>query len=72
MANLNCLPLRAAGVNYWFFLLAHLVEGVDINMIKQKANCEMLLQKIDGEMNVQNCGFSMKVRNGDSGDIVHD
>ena len=24
---------------------------------KQNAKCEMLLRKIDGEMNVQNCGF---------------
>ena len=30
MAYLNCLPPRAAGVNYWFFLLAHLVVGVGI------------------------------------------
>ena len=27
-----------------------------------KAKCEMLLRKIDGEMNVQNCGFSAKGR----------
>ena len=26
----------------------------------------MLLRKIDGEMNVQNCGFSAKLQNGDS------
>ena len=38
-----------------FFLLAHLVMGVGI---KQNAKCEMLLPKIDGKMNVQNCGFS--------------
>ena len=25
MAHLNCLPPRAVGVNYWFFLLAHLI-----------------------------------------------
>ena len=55
MAHLNCLPPRAAGVNDWFFLLAHLMEGVDI---KQNAKCEMLLSKIYGEMKVQNCGFS--------------
>ena len=36
MAHLNCLPSRAAGVNYWFFLLTHLVVGVSI---KQNARC---------------------------------
>ena len=36
MAHLNCLPSRAAGVNYWFFLLAHVVVGVGI---KQNARC---------------------------------
>ena len=65
MAHLNCLPSRAAGVNYWFFLLAHLVVGVGI---KQSAKYEMLLRKTDGEMNVQNCGFFAKLRNGDGGD----
>ena len=69
MAHLNGLPPRAAGVNYWFFLLAHLVECVGI---KQNVKCEMLLRKIDGEMNVQNCGFSAKLRNGDGGDMPHD
>ena len=59
MALLNCLPPRAAGVNYWFFLLAHLV--VDFG-IKQNSKCEMLLRKIDDEMNVHNCGFSAKLR----------
>ena len=69
MAHQNCLPPRAAGVNYWFFLLAHLVVGIGI---KQNAKCEMLLRKIDGEMNVQNGGFSTKLRNGDGGDMLHD
>ena len=64
MAHLNCLPPRAAGVIYWFFLLVHLVLGVGI---KQK--CEMLLRKIDGKMNVQNCGF---LQNGDGGDMLRD
>ena len=32
----------------------------------------MLLCKIDGEMNVQNGGFSAKLRNGDGGDMLHD
>ena len=45
IAHLNCLPPRAADINYWFFLLAHLMVGVGI---KQNAKCEMLLRKIDG------------------------
>ena len=69
MAHLNCLPPRAAGVNNWFFLLAHLVMSVGI---KQNAKCKMLLRKTDGEMNVQNCRFSTKLRNGDGGDMLHD
>ena len=69
MAHLNCLPPRAAGVIDWFFLLAHLVVGVGI---KQNAKCEMLLRKIDGEMNVQNCRFSMKLQNGDGGNMLHE
>ena len=68
-AHLNCLPPRAAGVNYWFSWLAHLVVGVGI---KQNAKCKMLLCKIDGEMNVQNCRFSATLRNGDGGDMLHD
>ena len=36
MVHLNCLPPRAAGVNYWFYLLAHPVVGVGI---KQNAKC---------------------------------
>ena len=66
MAHLNCLPPRAAGMNYWFFLLAHLVVGVGI---KKNAKCEMLLRKINGEMNVKNCGFSAKLQNDD---MLHD
>ena len=68
-AHLNCLPSRAAGINDWFFLLAHLVVGVGIT---QNAKYEMLLRKIDGVMNVQNCGFAEKLRNGDGGDMLHD
>ena len=62
MAHLNCLPPRAAGVNYWFFLLAHLVVGVGI---KQIAKFKMLLRKIYSEINVQimhfpwNCEMQM-------------
>ena len=69
MDHLNCLPSRAAGVNDWFFLLAHLVVGIGI---KQNVKCEMLLRKIDGEINVQNCGFSAKLQNGNGGDMLHD
>ena len=50
-------------------LLSRLVVGVGI---KQNAKCEMLLRKIDGEMNVQNCGFSPKLRIEDGGDMLHD
>ena len=66
MAHLNFLPTRAAGVNYWFFLLARLMVGVDK---KQNAKCEMLLRKIDGEMNVQTVDFP---RNGDDDDMLRD
>ena len=69
MVHLNGFPPRAAGVNNWFFLLAHLVVGVGI---KQNAKCEMLLRKIDGELDVKNCGFSTKLRTGDGGDMLHD
>ena len=61
--------LLAAGVNYWFFLLAHLVVCVGI---KQNTKCEMILYKIDSEINMQNHGFSAKLRNGDGGDMLHD
>ena len=67
MAHLNSLPPRAAGVNYWFFLLARLVVGV-----VKKAKCEMLLRKMDGEMNVQNGGFSADLQTGDDGDMLYD
>ena len=69
MAHLNSLPPRAAGVNYWFFLLARLVVGVGK---KQNAKREMLHCKIDGEKNVQSGGISAKLQNGDSGDMLHD
>ena len=63
MAHLNSLPPRAAGVNYWFFLLARLMVGV----VKKQNS-----RKIDGEMNILNGGFSAKLRNGDGGDMLHD
>ena len=44
---------------------------VDVG-IKENAKCEMPLRKIDGEMNVQNCGISAKLLNRDGGDMLHD
>ena len=63
--HLNCLPPRVAGVNYWFFLLAHLVVGVGI---KENVECSC---EIEGETNVQNGGFSAKLQNGDGSDMLH-
>ena len=57
MVHLNCLPPRAAGVNYWFFLLAHLMVGVGI---KQNARC------------CYDCKIVDFLRNGDGGDMLHD
>ena len=37
-------------------LLSCLVVGVGI---MQNVKCEMVLRKIDGEMNMQNCGYSV-------------
>ena len=56
MAHLNCFPLRAAGVNFWFFIAVPFGGGC-----WYKAKCEMLLRKIDGKTNVQNCGFSREM-----------
>ena len=50
-------------------LLFPLVVGFGI---KQNSKCEVLLRKIDGEKNVQNCGFFVKLQNGDDGDMLHD
>ena len=51
-------------------LLPPLMVGVGI---KQNTKCEMLLCKIYGEKNVQNCEFSAKLRNEDGGgDMLHD
>ena len=66
MAHLNCLSLRAAGINYWFFF-----AGPSGGGCWYKAKSEMLPCKIDGEMSVQNCGFSAKLRNGDGDDMLH-
>ena len=57
MVHLNCFPPRAAGVNFWFFIAVPFGGGC-----WYKAKCEMLLRKIDSEMNVQNCGSSAKWR----------
>ena len=67
MAHLNCIPLRAAAVNFWFFIAVPFGGGC-----WHKAKCEMLLHKIDSEKNVQNCGFSVKLRNEDGGNMLHD
>ena len=67
MAHLNCFPPRAAGVNFWFFIAVPFGGGC-----WYKVKCDMLLRKIDGDMNVQNYGFSAKLRNGDGGDMLHD
>ena len=67
MAHLNCFPARAAGVNFWFFVAVPCGGGC-----WYKAKCEMLLCKIDGEKNVQNFRFSVKLWNGDCGNMLHD
>ena len=59
----------AIGAMYIKNRLGFLVVGVGV---KQNAKCEMLLRKMDGEKNVQNCGFSAKLRNGDGGEMLHD
>ena len=53
----NCFPARAASVNFWFFIAVSF-DGE----CWYKAKCKMLLCKIDGEKNVQNCGISAKWR----------
>ena len=69
MAHLNCLPPRAAGVSYWFFLLAHLVVGVGY-----KAKCEMLDAATQNRRRNERAKwwFFAKLRNGDDGDMLHD
>ena len=56
MAHLNYFHISASS------LLSLLVVGVGI---MQNLKCEMLLCKIDGEMNMQNCGYSAKFWNGE-------
>ena len=67
MAHLNFFPARAAGINLWFFIAVPFGGGC-----WYKAKCEMLLCKIDGKKNVQNCRFSAKLRNGGGGDMLYD
>ena len=55
MAHVNCFPTGAADVNFWFFIAVPFCGGC-----WYKAKCEMLLRKIEGQMNVQNCRFSAK------------
>ena len=65
-------PFFLLGLQMWTSgssLLSRLVVGVGI---KQNAKCEMLLRKIDGQMNVQNYGFSAKLHHGNGGDMLHD
>ena len=63
MVYLNYFPPSVAGVNFWFFT-AVLSGGGCWYYTK----CEMVLCKIDGRMNLQNCGYFTKLWNGDGGD----
>ena len=59
MAHLNYFPTKVElqVSTSASSLLPLLVVGVDI---VQNANCKMLPRNIDGEMNMQNCGYSRK------------
>ena len=59
MVHLNCFPPRAASVNFWFLIAVQFGGGC---WYKANANCEMLLRKIGGEINVHNLGFCAKWR----------
>ena len=59
MAHLNYFPSRVAGVNFCFFIAVPSGGGC-----WYYAKCEMLLCKIDGELN-------MKLWNWDGGDMLH-
>ena len=63
MAHLNYFPPRVAGVHFCFFIAIPSGGGC-----WYYANCKMVFCKIDGKMNMQNCGYSAKLRNGDGGD----
>ena len=63
MTHLNCFPPRVAGVNFSFFIAV--LSGGECWYY---AKCEMVLCKIDGKMNIQNCGYFTKWQHGDGGD----
>ena len=67
MAHLNYFHTRVAGFNFCFFIAVPSGCGC-----WYCAKCEMLLCKIDGEMNMQNCGYFAKLLNGDGGVMLHD
>ena len=54
----------AGGLNFCFFIAV----PSDGEQCWCYIKCEMVLRKIDGEMNMQNCGYSTKLWNGDGGD----
>ena len=60
----NYFHTRVEGGNFCFFIAVPSGGGC-----WYYAKCEMLLREIDGEMNMQNCGYSAK---GDGGDTLHD
>ena len=64
MAHLNYFPPRVAGINFYFFLAVSSGGGCCYY-----AKCAMVLRKIDGKINIQNCGYSEKLRNGYGGNI---
>ena len=57
VAHLNYFHTRVAGVNFCFFIAVPSGGGC-----RYYVKCVMLLRKIDGEMNMQNCGYSAKWR----------
>ena len=59
MAHLNYFPSRVADVNFCFFIAVPSGSGC-----WYYAKCEMVLHKINGKMNMQNCGYQ---RNEDGG-----
>ena len=64
MTHLNYFPPRVTGVNFCFFIAVP-SDG----KCWYYAKCEMVLCKIDSEMNMQNCGYSAKLQNGHGGDL---
>ena len=60
MAHLNYFSSRVAGFNFCFFIAVPSGGGC-----WYYPKCEMVLCKIDNEMNMQNCEYSAKLQNGD-------